>query len=172
MIFPNKGISKAIISDRSLKVGVSFGLTSGVITTLGLMIGLYSSTNSSLVIIGGILTISIADSLSDALGIHISEESENVHSEKEIWKSTIATFLSKFIFALTFILPIFIFPKLSTAIIISIIWGLTLLIVLSYFIAKQQKIKPWKPILEHLLIAVIVIILTYFVGCWISTTFT
>lgn len=164
-------ISEDIISDHSLKVGFSFGLTSGVITTLGLMIGLYSSTNSSLVVIGGILTIAIADSLSDALGIHISEESENVHSEKEIWKSTIATFISKFFFALSFILPVLIFPKLSTAIIVSIIWGSTLLIILSYSIAKHQKAKPWKPIMEHLIIATIVIILTYFVGCWISIMF-
>ncbi len=69
---------------HSFKVGFSFGLTSGIITTLGLMIGLYSGTNSQLVVIGGILTIAIADSMSDALGIHISEESENTHSSKEI----------------------------------------------------------------------------------------
>jgi len=50
---------------RSFRIGFSFGLTSGIITTLGLMVGLYSSTNSQLVVIGGILTIAIADSLSD-----------------------------------------------------------------------------------------------------------
>jgi hypothetical protein len=54
------------------KIGLSFGLTSGLITTLGLMIGLNSGTNSKLVVIGGILTIAVADSLSDSLGIHIS----------------------------------------------------------------------------------------------------
>ena len=69
----------AIIMKHSIKVGFSFGLTSGIITTLGLMIGLNSSTNSSIVVIGGILTIAIADSLSDAIGIHIAEESENIH---------------------------------------------------------------------------------------------
>ena len=40
------------------------------------MIGLYSGTNPRGVVIGGILTIAIADSLSDALGIHISEEAD------------------------------------------------------------------------------------------------
>ena len=39
----------------SWKTGVSFGLTSGVITTLGLMVGLYSGTHSRTVVIGGIL---------------------------------------------------------------------------------------------------------------------
>ena len=84
---------------HSLKVGFSFGLTSGIITTLGLMVGLNSGTRSKLVIIGGVLTIAIADAFSDALGIHISEESENRHSGKEIWEATMSTFLSKFIFA-------------------------------------------------------------------------
>jgi len=65
---------------KSLKTGISFGLTSGTITTLGLMIGLNSGTNSRGIIIGGILTIAIADSLSDALGIHISEEADHTRT--------------------------------------------------------------------------------------------
>ncbi len=39
---------------HSKKIGMSFGLNSGIITTLGLMIGLNSGTNSKLVVIGGI----------------------------------------------------------------------------------------------------------------------
>ncbi|PIU42967.1 MAG: hypothetical protein COS98_00120, partial [Parcubacteria group bacterium CG07_land_8_20_14_0_80_35_11] len=76
---------------HSLRVGFSFGLTSGIITTLGLMVGLHSGTHSKIAVIGGILTIAIADAFSDALGIHISEESEEKHTEKEIWESTIST---------------------------------------------------------------------------------
>ena len=45
----------------SFKTGLSFGLTSGVITTLGLMVGLHSGTHSRTVVIDGILTIAIAD---------------------------------------------------------------------------------------------------------------
>ena len=85
--------------DHSVKTGFSFGLTSATITTLGLMVGLSSSTNSKLAVIGGILIIAVADAFSDALGIHISEESENKHTPKQIWISTVSTFLSKFIFA-------------------------------------------------------------------------
>ena len=39
---------------HSLKTGLSFGLTSGIITTIGLMVGLNSGTHSKLVVIGGI----------------------------------------------------------------------------------------------------------------------
>ncbi len=156
--------------NHSIKTGLSFGLTSGIITTLGLMIGLYSGTHSKLIVLGGILTIAIADAFSDALGIHISEESENKHTTKEIWQSTIATFLSKFAFALTFTIPI-ILLSLDTAIIVSIIWGLSVLSILSYSIAKEQKANPWKVIGEHMAIALIVIILTHYTGDWISKTF-
>ncbi|MDO9465454.1 MAG: hypothetical protein Q7J67_09190 [bacterium] len=155
---------------HSLKVGFSFGVTSGIITTLGLMVGLHSGTHSKVVVIGGVLTIAIADAFSDALGIHISEEFENKHNAKQIWAATIATFLSKFIFALTFIIPLLFF-ELLTAIMISIIWGLSILCLLSYRIAMEQKINPWKVIAEHLVIALIVIVLTHYLGDWIASRF-
>ena len=86
----------------SLRKGFSFGLTSGIITTLGLMIGLNAGTHSRLAVIGGILVIAIADALSDAFGMHISEEAEAKHTQKSIWESTFATLFSKFFFALSF----------------------------------------------------------------------
>jgi VIT1/CCC1 family predicted Fe2+/Mn2+ transporter len=152
----------------SIRKGLSFGLTSGIITTLGLIVGLHSGTQSDIVIIGGILVIAIADAMSDALGIHVSVESENKYSAKEVWESTIATFLSKFVFALTFIIPV-LFLQLSAAIIICVIWGLSLIAIFSYYVAKQQNIKPYRVILEHLLIAIIVIVITHYVGDWIAT---
>ena len=155
---------------HSLKVGFCFGLTSGIITTLGLIVGLHSGTHSKIVVLGGILTIAIADAFSDALGIHVSEESEGKHTEKEIWESTIATFLSKFFFALTFIIPILLL-ELPEAIIVSVVWGLFILTILSFFISKNKKEKSWKSILEHLIIALIVIIIAHYVGDWISLIF-
>ncbi len=152
----------------SIRKGFSFGLTSGIITTLGLIVGLHSGTHSDLVVIGGIVVIAIADAMSDALGIHISEESEDKHSTKEIWESTISTFLSKFVFASTFIIP-FLFLQLSTAIVVCVIWGLILIALFSYSMAKRQNVKPYKTVLEHLIIAVIVIVITHHVGDWIAT---
>ena len=155
---------------EALKTGISFGLTSGVITTLGLMVGLHSGTHSKLAVLGGILMIAIADAFSDALGIHISEESENVHTRKQVWASTVSTFLSKFIFALTFVIPVVLF-ELSIAILVSVVWGLGILAILSYKIAMSQGKNPRRVIAEHLLIAIAVIIITHFVGDWISVAF-
>ena len=155
---------------HSLKTGFSFGLTSGIITTLGLIVGLHSGTHSRIVIIGGIITIAIADAFSDSIGIHICEESEGKHNTREIWESTISTLLSKFVFSISFIIPI-LFMSLSTAIIISLAWGFSLIGIFSYYTAKLRKSKPWKSILEHLSIALLVIVITHYVGVWISITF-
>ena len=151
----------------SLRTGITFGLTSAVITTLGLMVGLHSGTHSKIVVLAGILTIAIADAFSDALGIHISEEAENTHTTKEIWAATISTFLAKFLFAMTFVVPVFFFT-LSTAIVVGLIWGLSILTLLSYIIAKSQSEPPWKIVGEHLMIAIIVIGITHWVGDWIG----
>ena len=154
----------------SVRKGFSFGLTSGIITTLGLIVGLHSSTRSDLAVIGGVLVIAIADALSDAFGIHISEEAENKHSNKEIWESTAATFISKFIFASTFIIPILML-KLDIAIIVSVIWGLLLISIFSGYMAKFQKTSAIKIVSEHLIIAVVVIIITHYVGELIAILF-
>ena len=153
--------------NHSRKTGFHFGLTSGVITTMGLMVGLDSSTGSSAVVISGILIIAITDALSDAMGIHMSEESEGKHSDKEIWEATLTTFCAKFIFALTFLVPILLF-QLSTAVIVGVVWGLLVIAISSYNMAKQeQKKNPYKAVFEHLIIAIAVVVLTHYIGSWI-----
>ncbi len=147
--------------DKSIKVWINFGITSGIITTLGLMVWLLSGTHSKLAVIGGVLTIAIADAMSDALGIHISQEGSGVKDAREVWKSTIATFLAKFLFALTFMIPILLINNLFAAVVVSAVWWLLALGYLSYTIAKADKEKPVKVIREHVMIAVIVIIVTY-----------
>jgi VIT1/CCC1 family predicted Fe2+/Mn2+ transporter len=150
----------------SFKTGLSFGLTSGVITTLGLMVGLHSGTHSRTVVIGGIVTIAVADALSDALGIHLAEESKNNGNVSEIWEATTATFVAKFLIALTFVVPVLLLP-LEQAMAMSVIWGLTLLAGLSYFLARAQQISAWKVITEHVVIGISVIAITHFVGDWV-----
>ena len=156
--------------NHSIKTGVCFGLTSGVITTLGLMVGLNSGTHSKLAVLGGILTIAVADAFSDALGIHIAEESENTHTHWEVWQSTIATFLSKFFLALTFAVPVLLLD-LPTAVIVSVVYGLSVLGALSYYLAREQGDIPARVVSEHLGIALLVIVATHTVGQWIGAHF-
>ncbi|HET6845394.1 MAG TPA: hypothetical protein VFH29_01085 [Anaerolineales bacterium] len=155
----------------SLKMGFSFGLTSGVITTLGLMVGLHAGTHSMPAVLGGILTIAVADALSDALGIHIAEESKNHGNTKEVWASTMATFTAKFVIAGTFSIPVLFMP-LDLAIAASLVWGFSLLAMLSYFLARAQAVPSWKVIGEHVAIGLCVVVITHYLGEWVRDRFT
>ena len=153
--------------NKYIKIGIGFGLTSGIITTLGLIVGLTASTQSKIIVIAGILTIAIADAFSDALGIHISEESAKDTSVKEIWQATFSTFFSKIIFSSLFIIP-YLMYNIDVAKFISIIMGMTIIGIFSHFIGLARGMKPWKPVLEHLAIAVIVVLISNFIGTQIS----
>ncbi len=152
---------------HSIEVGLSFGLTSGVITTIGLMVGVYSGTHSSVAVIASVLTIAIADAMSDALGIHIAEESENVHSKQEVWVATLTTFFAKFFVSSTFLIPLFLLP-LETAVIVNIAWGTVIMVVYNYFVGKKQEQNTWGVIFEHLFIAFLVVLVTYYLGVWVN----
>lgn len=152
----------------SFRKGLSFGFTSGVITTLGMIVGVDASTNSQLAVIAGIFAIAIADSFSDAFGIHVSEEAEDKHSKREIWESTLATLVTKFLIACSFIIPVLLL-ELNLAVILNVVWGMFLITAFNIFLARKMKTKPCKMVLEHLGLAVVVILVTYAVGIWIGT---
>ena len=151
----------------SWQTGIGFGLTSGVITTVGLMVGLNAGTHSRIAVIGGIVTVAIADALSDALGIHLAEEARRVATTRHVWEATLSTFLAKFITAGTFVIPVLLFD-LRTSILISILWGLLILILLTLLLARQQGLSPWKAIGEHVLVAAGVVAISYYVGHWVK----
>lgn len=156
--------------DHSVRVGISFGLTSGVITTLGLLVGLSAGTSSRLAVLGGIFTIAVADSMSDALGIHVSEESEGVHTQREVWTATLATFATKLLTAVTFAIPVLLLD-LDVAIVVALLWGAALLTVLSLDLARRQDVSPRSLIVEHLGVAALVVAAAHLVGLGISALF-
>ncbi len=153
-----------------IRSGIGFGLTSSIITTIGLMVGLFSGTHLRIAVIGGVITIAIVDALSDAFAMHISQESTGNESARDIWASTFSTFGAKFFFAIIFIVPV-LFLELSTAIIVSIAFGLFLIAVFSVWIARSQNKNLANVAGEHLLIAIAVIVLAYLAGVWIAGIF-
>jgi VIT1/CCC1 family predicted Fe2+/Mn2+ transporter len=153
---------------HQLTTGVSFGLTSGVITALGMIVGLSSATSSRLAVVAGITIMAIVDGLADAAGLHMSEESElergrTKHTPKEVWLTTLFTFIFVSGFILTFAVPILFFP-LEIAVFIAIVWGIILIILLNFYIAKIKHESPVKLIYEHILLALLVIVVSGYVG--------
>lgn len=147
----------------SSRMGLGFGATSGIITTLGLITGLTLGTGSKVAVISGIITIAVADALSDAFGMHVSQESANKYSDKAVWKATVTTFVSKFLFAMSFLLPELLFD-LKKAMYVGYVWGLSLIAVFAYVIAKRQNKNPWTSALEHSVTAILVTGASYITG--------
>lgn len=133
----------------------SIGATAAITTSMGLIAGLTQGDSAKTGIITGLLIIGIADNISDTLGLHMYKESEGA-SDQDVNSFTYGNFIVRLLLALTFILIVLFFSS-TTAFIISSVWGLVLLAVLSYLIAKSKKINHWQQIIRHLLVAIIVI---------------
>ncbi len=80
------------------------------------------------------------------------------------------TFITKFFFSISFAVPLLLLP-LGPAVIASVIWGLLVIVLLSYFLARSQNESPVYIIGEHLGIAVLVIVLSHYIGVWVAATF-
>jgi VIT1/CCC1 family predicted Fe2+/Mn2+ transporter len=161
---------KRLLSNKGARTGLFFGAASGVITTLGLIVGLYSGTQSLVAVLGGIFVIAVADAMSDALGIHLAQEADPDSTHEHIWAATFSTFFTKLIVALTFVIPLLLLP-LQTAVIVSIIWGLSVILLISIYLARVQKVHFLPVAGEHLLIAIVVITVSHFIGGWVHQMF-
>ncbi len=161
---------KGWLTTSGARTGLFFGATSGVITTVGLLTGLHAGTKSMAAVLGGILVIAVADALSDSLGIHLAEEANPDTTTAHVWSATISTFITKFVFAGSFAIPILLLP-LQTAVVVSIVWGMLVIVVLSYFLARSQGERVLPVILEHLGIAIAVVVLSHLIGAWVGAQF-
>jgi len=56
-------------------------------------------------------------------------------------------------------------------VVISVVYGLLVLSLLSYKIAESNKEKPFRVVFEHLVIAGIVLVVTYYLGVFVSVVF-
>ena len=108
--------------------------------------------------------------MSDALGIHLAEEADPNTTSAHVWSATISTFIAKFVFAISFAVPLLLLP-LHMAVIASLVWGMGVITVLSYFLAKSTQERPLPIILEHLGIAVLVVLLSHLIGAWVGANF-
>jgi VIT1/CCC1 family predicted Fe2+/Mn2+ transporter len=108
--------------------------------------------------------------MSDALGIHLAEESDPDTDHSHVWSATIMTFVTKFVFSISFAVPLLLLP-LGPAVIASVIWGLFVIVVLSYFLAVSQGESPLFIIAEHVGIATLVLVFSHYIGLWVAVTF-
>ena len=84
--------------------------------------------------------------------------------------ATMSTFLNKFVFALSFAITLLLLP-LDLAVMASVAWGMFVIVVLSYFIARVQHASATAIIAEHVGIALLVVVLSHFIGVWVHKAF-
>lgn len=133
--------------------GQLFGIISGTITTLGVIIGLWQSYSDVWIIIAGIVSIAFSDSFSDGLAMYFSQLTS---SEKSVAMQVgFKTTLYKILITLSYIIP-FILLSIEKAVIINILWGCILVAYASYKINESAIL--------NLIIVWIVIGLSYTSG--------
>ena len=146
-----------------------FGSSAAIITDVSLIVGLGSARASKGAILGGLLTIALADNISDSLGIHMYKESEGCEERLSLF-ATILNFLSRLLISLSFVAIVIALP-ISQSILIGIIWGLLLLTIISYLITRSNHDNTVSEIAKHVLVAIIVILLSRYVGNFIARYF-
>ncbi len=67
----------------------SFGSTSAVVTSMGLIIGLGTATAQVSTIVSALLIVGVADNISDSLSIHMYQEAEKLE-ERAAFRTTLA----------------------------------------------------------------------------------
>jgi vacuolar iron transporter family protein len=147
----------------------SFGATSAIITNLAIITGLDAVANAKFSILSSLLVIAVADNISDALGIHIHQESEILRT-KDVWLSTLTNFSARLAISLVFILLVLLLP-LRTAVLCSIVYGFFVLAYVSIVIAREKLSSPSLLIAEHVGIPIAVIAASHFLGNWLARIF-
>ena len=143
--------------------GLTHGIINGVLTSMGVVIGL-SATGNKFLLLFGILAVGIADALGDSLAFHVAQETEIHHSKREVRVSTALTFFGILAGFIIMGIPVLLFD-IGTAIIISGTIGIVMLAGLGYFVAMiNPKLKKGHQMVEYVVMGIIVIIVTYYVS--------
>lgn len=143
----------------------SFGGTAAVVTSMALIIGLTAASATKSAIVSGLLIVAVADNLSDSLSIHMYQESESLEPQAA-FRSTLTNFATRLLVTLVFILLVLALPS-NLTVPASVAWGVGLLIVLSFLIAKQRGLGLASEAIKHVLSAAVIIGVSRTIGAWI-----
>jgi hypothetical protein len=149
----NDIIKKKELGETQISKGQLFGLISGSVTTMGVIIGLWQSHNNIPILLSAILSISLSDSFSDGFGMYFSQRTHLGQTESA--NIGIRTTFYKIIVTLSYAIPFLIFD-INTAIRLNITWGCILISYASYQIGEG--------IFLNLVLATIVIFMSYLGG--------
>jgi VIT1/CCC1 family predicted Fe2+/Mn2+ transporter len=155
----------AIIMLRTNRI--SLGSTAAIVTGMALIVGLDAVDASKKTMISALLIAALADNLTDSLSIHIYQESEHM-AQREALRGTLSNFAARLGLGLSFaglvaLLPLPLAPAAALG------WGMVLLAVLSWVLARERRVSPVPEVARHVVVAALVIFVSRVIGNWINT---
>jgi len=141
---------------------VSYGGTAAIVTSMALVSGLGAANATRPVIVSALLIAALADNLTDSLSIHIFQESEQLE-QREAFTGTVTNFLTRLLICLSFVPLIWVLPATAAAV-SSAAWGMSLLAVLTFLVARERKVGTGLEVVKHLTVALGVILVSKAIG--------
>jgi hypothetical protein len=145
---------------------ISFGATSAIVTSVGLIVGFGSAEVPKSAIVSGLLIVGLADNLTDTLSIHIFQESELLE-QRSAFRITIGNFLTRACISGTFVILSLLLSGLP-AVLACLAWGLTLLVGLTCLVARTRRASVAMELLKHITLAAIVVLASGLIGSWVG----
>ena len=145
---------------------ISYGGTAAVVTSTALINGLTAAGATKSIIVSALLIAALADNLTDSLSIHIFQESEQLE-QKDAFTGTVTNFVTRLSLCVSFAFLILLFPPAYAAN-VAILWGMALLVTLTYLVARERKLKVLPEVLKHLIVASAVVTTSMLIGHWIG----
>ena len=148
---------------------MTFGSMDAIITVLGVIVGLGVIGDRTAVFVG-ILVAGIANSFGNAWGFHISEETENMHTRREVWMSTLFSFTGTLISTLILLMPVLLLP-LGQAMLASVLIGVAMIILIGLGVGRIRGLDSpgcLKLVVEYVGISLVVIAIAYVLGQFAS----
>lgn len=144
---------------------ISFGGTAAIVTSMALIVGLDAANAGKAAMVSALLIAAVADNLTDSLSVHMYQESERLE-EREAFIGTLSNFATRFILCLTFVLIVALFR--AHAAIWGIVWGMLLLTLLNYILARHRNVSAISELWKHLAVALVIIFVSKGIGYWIT----
>ncbi len=158
--------------NSSLRQGMFFGANSGIITTVGLITGLVQTKISKNYLIISIISLAIADSISEAYGMYISKKAEDTEDDSQNpFFALIGLLIMKFFIVISFLIP-FAFSdslKYYKNLYWIVGWSLFLISLVDYNISELRDEPLLSYLIPHTIILFLVIYLTQMFGRLIET---
>jgi hypothetical protein len=142
----------------------SFGCTSAIVTSMGVIIGLGAATARTATIVSSLLIFAVPDNISDSPSIHMHQAAERL-DERSASRATLTNFVARLLIALSFVMIVMLLAY-PYAGIVGLVWGFLLLTGVSYTLALARGVSTMPEIGKHLGVAVLVIAASRAIGSW------